>query len=57
MQNRFRTHLQKGEIDEAQQVVDLSKDMGFDDMAEELSQKLDSMNLSDLQFVNFNFGS
>lgn len=57
MQNRFRTHLQKGEIDEAQQVIDLSVDMGFDELAEELSQKLDSRNLSDLQFINFNYGS
>ena len=57
MQNRFRTHLQKGEIDEAQQVIDLSVDMGFDDLAVELRQILDSRNLSDLQFINMNFGS
>ena len=57
MQNRFRTHLQKGEVDEAQQVIDLSVDMGFDDLAVELRQILDSRNLSDLQFLNLNYGS
>lgn len=57
MNNRFRTHLQKGEVDEAQQVIDLAVDMGFDDLAQELGQILDTRNLSDLQFLNLNYGS
>ena len=57
MQNRFRTHLQKGEIDEAQKVIDLSIEMGFGELADELAQKLDAMNLSDLQFLTLNYGS
>lgn len=57
MNNRFRTHLQKGEVDEAQQVIDLAVEMGFDDLAQELGQILDTRNLSDLQFLNLNYGS